>query len=327
MDEELRRVLPVVRALAADARVPLSIDTTKPEVADACLRLGARIVNDITGLRNPEMIAVAARHNAAAVIMHMRGTPRNMQLEPVYDDVVAEVRSSWPSAPQPRVKRASRIWPSIPASVSAKPRPTISTSAASRRIHFSRPARAGRTVAQIVSGRIARPGGHEPAPGGHARRGGHRGHEGSLRGASARRIAMPPRTATGRRDEGRMNDRIHLLDVALECRIGVSAEERRNPQQLLADVTVATDIRPAAARAISRRPSTTRRFSICCKRWPAKRSMCSLKRSWKRWPRDPRTVPGHERAHPVEEARGPAPSRRRSGGGGDCAPAPWLTCS
>jgi dihydropteroate synthase len=92
VDEELRRVVPVVQALAADARVPLSIDTTKPEVADACLRLGARIVNDITGLRNPEMLAVAARHNAAAVIMHMRGMPRNMQLDPVYDDVVAEVR-------------------------------------------------------------------------------------------------------------------------------------------------------------------------------------------------------------------------------------------
>jgi dihydropteroate synthase len=92
VEEELRRVVPVVQALAADARVPLSIDTTKPEVADECLRRGARIVNDITGLRNPEMLAVAARHNAAAVIMHMRGTPRKMQLDPVYGDVVAEVR-------------------------------------------------------------------------------------------------------------------------------------------------------------------------------------------------------------------------------------------
>lgn len=91
-EEELRRVLPVVRALAADAAVPVSIDTTKPEVADECLRMGARIVNDIGGLRNPEMIAVTARHKAAAVIMHMRGTPKSMQLDPVYDDVVGEVR-------------------------------------------------------------------------------------------------------------------------------------------------------------------------------------------------------------------------------------------
>ena len=92
LEEELRRVLPVVRALAAQAAVPLSIDTTKPEVADECLRAGARIVNDIGGLRDPEMIAVTARHQAAAVIMHMRGVPKSMQLEPVYDDVVAEVR-------------------------------------------------------------------------------------------------------------------------------------------------------------------------------------------------------------------------------------------
>ena len=92
LEEELRRVLPVVRALAAQAAVPLSIDTTKPEVADECLRAGARIVNDIGGLRDPEMIAVTARRQAAAVIMHMRGVPKSMQLAPVYDDVVAEVR-------------------------------------------------------------------------------------------------------------------------------------------------------------------------------------------------------------------------------------------
>jgi len=91
-EEELRRVLPVVRALAADAAVPLSIDTSKPQVADACLRLGVRIVNDVYGLRDPEMCAVVARHKAAAIIMHMRGTPQTMQIDPVYDDVVIEVR-------------------------------------------------------------------------------------------------------------------------------------------------------------------------------------------------------------------------------------------
>jgi dihydropteroate synthase len=72
--------------------VPLSIDTTKPEVAEECLRLGARIVNDITGLRDPEMMRVTARHSAAAVIMHMRGTPKTMQSEPVYGDVIGEVK-------------------------------------------------------------------------------------------------------------------------------------------------------------------------------------------------------------------------------------------
>ena len=91
--EELRRVAPVVRALAGECGVPISIDTTKPEVAEECLRLGARIVNDIAGLRDPEMIRVAARHNASAVIMHMRGTPKTMQIEPVYDDAIGEVRA------------------------------------------------------------------------------------------------------------------------------------------------------------------------------------------------------------------------------------------
>jgi dihydropteroate synthase len=92
VDEELRRLAPVVQALAGSCGVPLSIDTTKPEVAAECLRLGARIVNDIAGLRDPEMIRVTARYNASAVIMHMRGTPKTMQSEPVYDDMIAEVK-------------------------------------------------------------------------------------------------------------------------------------------------------------------------------------------------------------------------------------------
>jgi dihydropteroate synthase len=93
VDEELRRVVPVVRVLAGSCGVPLSIDTTKPEVAGECLRLGARIVNDIAGLRDPAMLRITARYNASAVIMHMRGTPKTMQSEPVYDDLIAEVKA------------------------------------------------------------------------------------------------------------------------------------------------------------------------------------------------------------------------------------------
>jgi dihydropteroate synthase len=92
IEEELRRVVPVVRALAGVCGVPLSIDTTKPEVAEECLGLGARIVNDIAGFSDPEMLRVTARHAAAAVIMHMRGTPKTMQSEPVYDDLIGEVK-------------------------------------------------------------------------------------------------------------------------------------------------------------------------------------------------------------------------------------------
>lgn len=92
LDEELRRVVPVVGALAGSCGVPLSIDTTKPEVAEECLRHGARIVNDIAGLRDPEMIGVVARYNAAVVVMHMRGTPKTMQSEPAYDDLIGEIK-------------------------------------------------------------------------------------------------------------------------------------------------------------------------------------------------------------------------------------------
>lgn len=90
-EEELRRVLPVIEALAREDRFLLSVDTMKPEVADVCLQAGARIVNDVTGLRNPAMLEVAARHNAAVVIMHMRGTPKTMQTAPHYDDVAGEI--------------------------------------------------------------------------------------------------------------------------------------------------------------------------------------------------------------------------------------------
>jgi dihydropteroate synthase len=90
-EDELRRVLPVVEALASETAVPLSIDTGKPEVAEACLRAGARIVNDVTGLTNPEMLRVAARHHASVVIMHMRGTPQTMRSLTAYDDLVADI--------------------------------------------------------------------------------------------------------------------------------------------------------------------------------------------------------------------------------------------
>ncbi|MGE0860437.1 MAG: dihydropteroate synthase [Gammaproteobacteria bacterium] len=94
VETQLARVLPVLRALVASlpARVALSVDTRAPQVADACLAAGARVVNDVSGAREPGMLEVIARHEAALVLMHMRGTPATMQLEPRYQDVVAEVR-------------------------------------------------------------------------------------------------------------------------------------------------------------------------------------------------------------------------------------------
>lgn len=90
-NEELRRIMPVLERLLRELPVPVSIDTAKPRVAEACLEQGAHMINDITGLRDPAMIEVIATHRTPAVIMHMRGTPQTMQENPVYDDVIREV--------------------------------------------------------------------------------------------------------------------------------------------------------------------------------------------------------------------------------------------
>ncbi len=90
--EELRRVIPVISALAAQG-VKVSIDTMKAEVASAALAAGAVVVNDVMGLRGPGMLEVVAAHQCPVCIMHMQGSPRTMQSAPQYDDVVREVRA------------------------------------------------------------------------------------------------------------------------------------------------------------------------------------------------------------------------------------------
>lgn len=91
--EELDRVVPVVSALVNRLDIPISIDTRHPEVAEACLGQGASIVNDVSGFRDPAMVALAAAADAGLVVMHMLGEPKTMQAEPEYADVVAEVRA------------------------------------------------------------------------------------------------------------------------------------------------------------------------------------------------------------------------------------------
>jgi dihydropteroate synthase len=91
-DEELRRVVPVLEALAGE--VPVSIDTAKAEVARRALELGAVMVNDVTALRaDPELAGVVADAGAYLCLMHMQGEPRTMQVDPRYDDVASEVAS------------------------------------------------------------------------------------------------------------------------------------------------------------------------------------------------------------------------------------------
>jgi len=92
VEEELRRVVPVIRELAARTDVPISIDTQKAAVARAALDAGAAIINDVSALRSdPDVAAVAAERGAPVVLMHMQGTPKNMQTNPSYGDVVADV--------------------------------------------------------------------------------------------------------------------------------------------------------------------------------------------------------------------------------------------
>jgi dihydropteroate synthase len=93
LDDELRRVVPVIRRLRDQTQVLISVDTMKPEVAQAALDAGADIINDITGLRDARMAEVVARSGAGAVVMHMQGTPQTMQAAPHYENVTEEVRA------------------------------------------------------------------------------------------------------------------------------------------------------------------------------------------------------------------------------------------
>lgn len=90
-EEEWRRLEPVLTALVDRGATPLSVDTYKPETAARALDLGVDMVNDVTALRDEEMVRVVARHDVPAVLMHMQGEPKTMQRDPRYEEVVADV--------------------------------------------------------------------------------------------------------------------------------------------------------------------------------------------------------------------------------------------
>ena len=91
VDEQIKRAIPVIKALAKKVAVPISIDTHRLEVAQAALEAGAAMINDITALSDERMGELAAEQQVPVVLMHMQGTPATMQAEPKYDDVVGEV--------------------------------------------------------------------------------------------------------------------------------------------------------------------------------------------------------------------------------------------
>jgi dihydropteroate synthase len=94
LEEEARRVLPVISALAKKLTIPISIDTTKSEIARRAMDAGASIINDISAMRfDPKIGSVAARHDALLVLMHMKGTPKSMQVSPVYEDLLGEIKN------------------------------------------------------------------------------------------------------------------------------------------------------------------------------------------------------------------------------------------
>ncbi len=90
-EEELRRVLPVIRELAAEMRCVVSIDTMKPAVAWAAVQAGAGVINDVRGLRDERMRAVVVETGVGAIAMHMQGEPKTMQLSPSYTHIVREI--------------------------------------------------------------------------------------------------------------------------------------------------------------------------------------------------------------------------------------------
>ena len=92
VDEELRRVIPVIEALQASLSVPVSVDTRKPEVMQAAVVAGAGLINDVNALQAPGAVEQAARLGVPVCLMHMQGTPESMQKQPEYGDVVAEVK-------------------------------------------------------------------------------------------------------------------------------------------------------------------------------------------------------------------------------------------
>ncbi len=93
-DEEIRRVVPLIKEVSKETKIPISIDTYKAEVADKAIQAGAQIINDISGLQaDTEMVRVAVAHNTPIIIMHIKGRPHDFPKDPVYAELIPEVIS------------------------------------------------------------------------------------------------------------------------------------------------------------------------------------------------------------------------------------------
>lgn len=91
IEEEIERVVPAIKAIKKEVNLPISIDSYKPEVVEEAIKEGANIINDIYGLAQEKMREISARHNLPTIIMHIKGTPQDMQDDPHYENVVEEI--------------------------------------------------------------------------------------------------------------------------------------------------------------------------------------------------------------------------------------------
>ena len=98
VEEEIRRVIPLIKEISKETQVPISIDTYKAEVADKAIKAGAQIINDVSGLQaDKEMAKIAAAHNTPIIIMHIKGRPHDFPKDPVYADLIPEIISFFES--------------------------------------------------------------------------------------------------------------------------------------------------------------------------------------------------------------------------------------
>ena len=236
LDEELRRVLPVLEALQGE--VPVSIDTAKAEVARRAIELGAELVNDVTALRgDPELAEVVASSEAYLCLMHMQGEPRTMQLDPTYDDVAGEVASFLEERLRFAVDAGvpeERICLDPGFGFGKTRGAELRAPQAPRRDRLPRAAGARRALPQA----LARP---DPRRSRGDDRPALREHRCGRRGLRARRDDLPrPRRPRARRGaHGRGGGRMIVVELeALEVfgRHGVLDEERRDGQTFFYDV-------------------------------------------------------------------------------------------
>jgi dihydropteroate synthase len=248
VEEELRRVVPVIEAVRS-LDVPISVDTRRPEVAEAALAAGAEVVNDISGLRD-EMLDVLRRHGAAGIAMHMLGEPRTMQQDPRYGDVVSEVAAFL--AERQRAARAAGVAvlldPGIGFGKSVEHNlellrnlRVIVALGAPVVVGTSRKSFLGKLTGAPVDERVEATVAADTAAvlaGARVLRVHH-----VLQAVRGARIADALRRVPVR-DEA---DRIVIVGLRCQVRVGVSEEERRSPQEIVADLELRVDLRRAGA--------------------------------------------------------------------------------